>query len=350
MSADGEYIAITTDAESKGPTEGKPFKGSGLYFFNKAGQLLWKYEPGVDKQVAGIQMSDDGSYTAVALAQKVVLSSGIIEGEYHETVELHVNKLLIFDKFGNLLWTRHATGYPLMSKDGEYILVSSDYYGSYHRFFDKKGNILWEKPFTLEDPLFFDSGISIDGNYIIIGNTLYSKNGETLHTYDVEEEVAPVISSYGNYIIIETFDENLFYDKNGVLYWRKPTTEFDPNAWTFSPNENYLIGFTAEGEIMFLHKTGRLLWNENKKIEPTSGWGDCIFTHDSKFFVIGFHDRVYFYNINGNIIWQINFPAPIMNPHLGPKTIAMSNNGKYLAVGLGEGKALYFYDNSEAVE
>jgi WD40 repeat protein len=350
MSADGEYIAVSTDAESIGPTTGEPFKGSKLCFFDKNGNLLWEYEKGDDYQLAGVEMSDDGTYTAVALAKKVVLSSGIIEGEYHETVELHVNKLLFFDRFGNLLWKRDVTGFPQMSEDGSYILVRSRYYGLYHKFFDKEGNLLWQKPFTLGDVWSFGSDLSIDGNYVIIGNTLYNKKGKTLHTYDVEEEIVPVISAYGNYVVFETSDKILCYDKNGVLLWKKPRIEVKVHFLTFSPDENYLIGYSARGKIKFFDKSGRLLWSEDKKIKPSFGCGNCIFTNDNRYFVIGFHNRVYFYNINGDIIWQINFPTPIMNPHSGPNTIAMSIDGRYLAVGLGKGRVLYLYDNSDAVE
>jgi hypothetical protein len=297
-------------------------------------------------------MSDDGSYTAVALTKKVVLSSGIFEGEYEEIAEWHVDKILFFDRFGNLLWAKDAAGYPVMSKNGKYILARSEYYGLYHIFFDKEGNILWQKPFTREDLWFYGEGISDDGNYIIIDNTLYNKKGEALHIYDVEEEVKPVISAYGNYIAIRTSNKTLFYDRYGKLLWK--LSDPNSNVVKFSSDENYLIVDTYD-KIKIFDKNGRLLWSKPKNFKQTYTVQGCDFTNNGKFFAIGVvknisfepyfvESNVTFYDKNGNIIWKLDFSGNAEKF----ENISLSFDGKYLAIIYGN--ILYFYDNSETIK
>jgi WD40 repeat protein len=265
-----------------------------------------------------------------------------------------------------------ATGYPKMSKDGEYILIKDEMYEEYDEFYykllDKNGRnvfqIVYPRTETGDQPE-VDGDISADGNYVVIGNTFYENTGKKL--WSVDKGTGLVISPNSNYIIFyvreiiygayeyggekyaKVEEEFLFYNKSGELLWK--LSDLGARAVGFSSDENYLIVETCE-EIKTFDKNGRLLWSKDKEFKQTHTVQGSDFTDNGEFFVIGIIKNVSFepyfvveynanfYDKNGNIIWKLDF-GEIDN-------INMSNDGKYIAIG--GGKTLYLYDNSGAIE
>ena len=113
-------VSITPDGNVVAGSCGAIGEGDGcVYYFDKNGNLLWKYKIG---DGVGVSITPDGEYVVA---------------------ESHGN-VYFFDKNGNLLW-KYKTGDCAISvsitPDGEYVVAGSHNGNVY--FFDKNGNLLW---------------------------------------------------------------------------------------------------------------------------------------------------------------------------------------------------------------
>lgn len=219
ISADGEYIVAGSNVRCRCTTDWcKQFEPIGaIYFFNRAGELLWIYNNpdfanyGFIEQIA---ISADGEYIAV----------GSEEGPK--------SKVYFLNRTGKLLWSYKMGGSVRslsMSADGEYIAVGdSNEAHSKVYFFNRTGGLLWSSELFRRET---DVSVSADGEYIAAGrpslnDTLYFFNraGELLWSYKVADYYESIsISGDGKYVVTKYCDEVYFLD-SGVITTPSPTS------------------------------------------------------------------------------------------------------------------------------
>jgi parallel beta-helix repeat protein len=219
VSCDGNYIAAGS--------------GGAVYFFNRSGNLLWKYwtETG-GKSVDSVSVSSDGSYIA---------AGSLFDGYVY-----------FFGRSGDLLW-KHKIGRVRsvsVSSDGSYIAAGSDDRHVY--FFNRSGNLLWKH----ETGCIVDSIlISPDGSYIAAEwcDTLYffNRSGNLLRRWKTGSIVSFSISSDGSYIAAGSWDNNTYlFDKSGDLLWKYET---GGRVWSvsISSDGNYIAAGSDDGYVYF---------------------------------------------------------------------------------------------------
>ena len=189
------------------------------YYFDKSGNLLWKYQTGIigipGREVAGVGISRDGRSIAI--------------GEGDGTIKLLNEK-------GSLLWSyslneRLALSGVAISDDGNYIAALTEFYNNVY-LFDKTGKLLWKNHYTEYQGFFMGHGVAIskDGRYIIVGCTnenvyCFDSKGSLLWKTDLGADIGPVaISDDGLFIVAGSENKNIFLlDNNGKILWYYPT-------------------------------------------------------------------------------------------------------------------------------
>jgi len=206
ISSDGTRIAITVNPVEQDVEDDRyPFGkkklswlgGSKLYYLDNKGNILWEYEykeeepkkrcyPGKPFSYEGVRltnvvMSDDGEYIACVIEDLYSYE----QPYYGKGIELRQDRTafrtLFFNSAGKLLWSFDALGKPQISTDGNYIFIIPFTYeyvsyliGDFY-FLDKNGKKLWQTT-----GLSWKPKMTKDAFRIIIGDTLYDKNGNIL--------------------------------------------------------------------------------------------------------------------------------------------------------------------------
>jgi len=218
-----------------------------IYFFNKDGELVWRYDIPTRKVLEGKVLKVSTSYN----------NNYIVIGGMGE--------IYFFNKEGELLWSKKQ-----LSKVGVVTSISSD--GNFiaaatfrHVYlFDKEGNTLWSRECS---PPWVS--ISSDGEYIATTNGLYNKDGELLWSFeDISfgwETSPPIMSSDGSFIVV--LDKNIIYlyNKDGNLVWNY-TTDIGcycmDYGWTTLVNyplitsDGSYIAAWGKGKLYFFGKAG----------------------------------------------------------------------------------------------
>ena len=190
------------------------------YYFDKAGNLLWKYQTGIfgipGREVAGVGISRDGRSIAI--------------GEGDGTIKLLNDK-------GSLLWSysikdeRLALSGVAISGDGNYIAALTEFYNNVY-LFDKTGKLLWKNHYTEFKGFYLGHGVAIskDGRYIVVGCTdknvyCFDNRGTLLWKTDLGTNIGPVsITDDGSFIVAGSENKNIFLlDNNGKILWYYPT-------------------------------------------------------------------------------------------------------------------------------
>jgi len=217
ISADGEYIVAGSGGRGTSDWM-KQFEPIGnIYFFNRAGELLWIYNnPDFAKYgfIEQIAISADGEYIA----------AGSEEGPK--------SKVYFLNRTGKLLWSYKMGGSVRslsMSADGEYIAVGdSNEPHSKVYFLNRTGGLLWSSELFRRET---DVSVSADGEYIAAGRPslndnlyFFNRAGELLWSYEMEDYYKGIsISGDGKYVVTRYCDEVYFID-SGVITTPSPTS------------------------------------------------------------------------------------------------------------------------------
>ena len=188
-----------------------------VYFFDKNGNLLWKYKTGL--MVGPVSITPDGSYIAAGSLEDTN-NNGYPDSEDKDYV-------YFFDKNGNLLWKYEIGDWSCsvsITPDANYIVVGSR--DGYVYFFDKNGKLLWEyktggaiiSVAISSDGEYVAAG-SLD-DYVYF----FDKNENLLWKYKTGADVNSVaISADGKYVVAGSDDGYFYFFSNNNA---QDTTEY----------------------------------------------------------------------------------------------------------------------------
>ncbi len=150
------------------------------------------------------------------------------------------------------------------------------------------------------------------------------------------------------------------FDGNGRLRWRRRVTS---NAIASGFNQlsaggDLLVLGTVGGWLEAYHSTGQVLWQ--RRLPGTSlGHNALDMTPDGRYILAGCSGEqgqdgyLVLYDRDGSVLWQTRFPDKrdageittpysYAHPHRGVITVAISDDGAYLAAGYGDGTLRVF--------
>lgn len=269
-----------------------------VYLLSPDGELRWQFDSGGMNR--WVQFSPDGS----------VLLTGPGDGKDIVLLDV-VNGKPLWSFGSNLGWLRNAVWSP----DGERVLTG--YSGGILAMLTREGQSLWEGSIG-EFPMVFE----MDADY----------------------------NSYMAGKIRELFS----FDANGNLRWRSRigTHSVTAGADNMSAAGDLIAMGTGSGWLLVFDNEGNLLWQ--RRIHGNlQGHNALDMTPDGQFIVVGSAGEVgndgfvSLYNRNGALLWQTQYPdrrdlgivtSPYAYDHnqRGAITIAISDDGRYIAAGFGD--------------
>ncbi|MCD6115172.1 PQQ-binding-like beta-propeller repeat protein [bacterium] len=285
ISANGQYLAATLQTT--------------LYFFEITSEKpLW--QKSLEANAIGVAVSENGEYIAVGL--------GNTEGKG--------DKIILFDKKGNLLWEYKAshpeydqTGNfyrPAITPDGKYIAVSSGCPDRRAYLFSKDGQIIFRSEMLTRDAPVHKSAISDDGSFI----TFVADN----------EQGKP----------------NIFlFSKEGNLLWQHASPEDSTaRAVSMSKDGKYIAAGTSSGNIYFFtRENSKPLWKftatgKHKQV------GDVKLSSDGNLLAaVSLNKKIYlFAKENNQPLWVYQAPTYVT---------FVDFNGRYLVAGTGAREYLF---------
>ncbi|GEM_PF-3825841 len=338
ISGNDRYVAAGTQAGDK--------NGS-VYFFDNNGTLFWKYT--ADRQILQVAVSSDGKYLAAAGSQFYHYGT-------HGPAGWNNGEVYYFDKKGNLLWKYDGTGSVavtniVISSDGSYVAVGSD---KAILYFDKNGNLLWTYPVTRSND--HTVSISPDGSYVATKDEavveFLDNHGNKLWSYTAghgTEENVSAGSSYltmspdGKYVITSDYaDGILLFDDAGKIVLAKNTGKhffyqsisYDGSFIAASAQQ---WGESDPGATYLFDKNGTVLWSYPGDMKS-------VISGDGRYVLGGIWNggpTLFFLDDKGNLLWNSN--AGIVN------SLDVSYDGTLSVAGTGfgndNGQILFFNQN-----
>jgi len=233
----------------------------------------------------------------------------------------------------NQEWTRSLS----CSTDGKYIVVGS---GSDHIYLFEKSSSTPQWSYRANENIYFVD-ISANGQYIVAASegmiyVFERTSSNPLWTNSTNGLTNVRISADGNYIFVsDGFGLFLYSRDSGIQLWFK---SFAGHIAEISSNGSYLISI-LNGVVNFFHKSNSTpLWQYDTGEQVISG---SAMTPNGEFFAVGGQDRkVHVFNNTG--------PVPIQVYSVGGyvRSLAISDDGKYISAGCSNG--LYLFDKSNS--
>lgn len=275
-----------------------------VYVTDFNGNLLW--EKNFGRQNREVELSHDGKY--------------VFTGPYSDSLNQRAAAALIETETGNLLWA--YTGYDewlrssRWSPDGNRIIAG--FSGGRLVMLTKEGKQLWER-FVGEFPLVLE----IDSDYNIYAA---GKNRELFS-----------------------------FDSSGNLRWRRriPDHVVDGGSNNMDSSGNLIVFGTVGAWLYAYDKEGELLWRRRLPGE-LQGHNALDMTPDGKFIAVGTAGEkgrnVALFDRKGTLLWKhqsedsrgSTWPYKFDHNHIGIMTVAISDDGKYIAAGYGDSKIRIF--------
>ncbi|MDO8727292.1 MAG: protein kinase [Candidatus Methanoperedens sp.] len=287
VSSNGSYILASFNDPNK------PIKI--IYYLNKEGDLLWKYE--TNKTIPEIMISSNGSYIAT------VFSSLNLKNKY---------EVSLFDKEGKLHWNIPWTPSSLnisgneketwifkklsISFDGTYIVTTYQKgehvsNGSEINLINNVGQLLWKKEIPDE---INDIAVSDDGSIVVNGG-IYKRE------LDKATDIVYFIDREGN--IIKKFEN-------------------DMNLVSISNDGSFMVKVSDNNNISLLDNKGEILWKY--EINNSNYWISQIDTSPDFSYVAILEDNKHYINVfnKGNLLGSYYTEVPVM--------MQISSNGSYI--------------------
>ena len=265
-----------------------------------------------------------------------------------------------------------------ISADGEYIvagaIISIESEGKVYLFSKDNSTPLWN--YTVKgngNGLVRSVAISADGEYIVVGAYtdkvyLFHKDNSTpLWTYNTEAVSSVAISADGKYIVagtrskclrndgyscLESVSEiHFFSNDNSNPIWSYSTNSSHVSSVAISADgEYFVIGTTrtnwnnmSEDNIFFFHKDNNTpLWS--KATDDLYGVNSVAISDDGKYFAVGSVNRkVYLFSSNNSTsIWDFTIDSD--SPYTLDISVDISANGEYIVAGIDDRK-VYLFNN-----
>ena len=289
-----------------------------IYFIDKEGKLLWKYQ--TSGQVSNVFLTPE-----------------------YLSVSSEDGALYFFDRSGNLKWKCQTKGKcedVASTYNGDYSIGGSD--DSCVYFIDKNGKVLWKyktegwvRRVCTSSNAETIAAASMDKNVYA-----FDKNGRMLWKYNVGSWINSIITtSNGKYIISGSKNGEIhFFRNDGRLLWkiRAPTPVL---TLVCSENAEYISAGT-ENSVYFLNKDGKILWHYS------IGNFDIIalrMNKEGSITGIGSgKNEVELISKNRETLWRYRTDSWITS-------LDVSIYGRYIAAGLQNGKILFF-DNEKIIK
>lgn len=271
--------------------------GKAIFFDYKTNKPVWSYNLEQNGGGAyGVDISRDGSYTAVAMAGS--------ESDQNSNV------LILFDQSGKKLWQYHSSGNwheVSFSQDGSFLAGSTGCPDRRGYLFSKDSPepLVKSEPLSKESPI-DEARISADGNLAVYG----------------------VESGYGAIVLV---------DKNTKkIIWKYDTPQGrSVRALAMTPDGQLIGAGTFGGDILLFEKNSSI---PIEQIKINSAIGAFDLSDDGSIFMTGSVDKKIriFHKGEGRIKAEIK-----LNEYVGELDI--SSNGKYAAAGTSG--AVYFFES-----
>lgn len=257
-----------------------------LYLLDRDGNILWtKQDYELDGYIMGIAITPDGEYIPYATGIDVAGSRGTIGS---------------LDKYGNEQWKYETKwGWALDVDTDGYIVFAIDEEGTLYNF-DVYGNFYWE--------------YSLDKNLekISLGN-----NGSY------------VAVLWGNKEVCSVTPKNVDCDT---------TTSYNITALDVSPDGRYVVlgmeGYPGNWLLVESLPDGGDIYTKTLDTKISN----VKFSPDSNYIAVVSSNKVYLYDINGNLLWQQELSE-------NTYSVAVSQNAEYIVVSTGS--SLYMFKKGE---
>lgn len=294
VSEDEKYIALGTGGKQK-MTEN--YNGY-LYFYDIDGDLLWKNL--TQGAVGGLDISRDSAYVAMSI---------------FNVSEQNVEKVYLFDKNGQLVWSRFPTGDPFreirISNNGKYI-ATGDITGNLYLLYRENGETAWQsfvggqvraiKFYRDDSHLLVGSGSGYIYLYDINGNLKWR-----MYVYSWPYGFIATTPDYsyvaaGGHLSFLPFIHNEANESASVLWTYETSGGF---RWAeISPDTSFVVAGTRYG-LVLLDRDGQILWEDRGFVSSGSrGSMSGMITPDGKHILSGDQGgQVSIRNLRGTVLW-----------------------------------------------
>jgi len=368
---DDNYYTLNEESEFRNP-DGSYYKGikyhwygSKLHYLDTNGNILWEYEHKEMSMLSNVVMSDDGKYIACSVIACKTEDREITHVlpatppvPLQETKKMQVwkySEILFFNSTGTLLWSFKVAGKPKISSDGNYLFIipaTEEGYplGDFY-FLNKNGKKLWKMP-SFEGPV-WEAQMTKDANRIIIGDTLYDRDGHIL--WKLEKGLFTNISNDGSMARISIPDPEAMIGGNFIYPYVLKAVEYvdlDQKKSLWKIEEGIPVPDYIREKYLW-YRTPEVVKEDRNKFPRWGGSevrGNYViiaqWTENKdkrQEYPIKWETKIYFCEIDGTLKWTLTLPGG--RPE---NTIKISSEGKYIVIGLYN--SLFFYDNSEFIK
>jgi hypothetical protein len=293
-----------------------------IYFFDRAGTLLWRGELG-------------GKAFRLALAEgRQCVLVGCPDG----------NDAYLWDYDGHLLQVFHTGGATWgggVTSDADLVAIGS--WDDCVYLFDQAGHQLWKRQVGGDINRL---SITPDGQYIALGSDdhyvyLFDRAGNQRWRYQTGAIVwaGAQIAAVAGCIAAGSNDHHLYFlDASGRLVWKQDTGG-DVNIVALTPDGRYVAAGSNADTISLFSSTGELLWRYQT--------GDDVYglalSDDGRFLVAGSNDyHVYLYDRATDRVWKQQTANQVYG-------VAITPSGRLFAAASHD-HHVYVFENNAAPE
>lgn len=299
---DGPVNSIAVSSDGTHFVSGsKSVDGGTIYYFDNQGTVIWQSTQ--DRQILSVAISDDGSYVAAAGSQFYHYGT-------YGPAGYNKGMVYFFDKTGNLLWkydtNDNAALQVSVTFDGSHVVVDTS--GGI-LYLNKDGKLLWShNDSSIND---HPVKITKDGSLIATKDNqkllVFEKNGTLLWEKTEDNWGAFAFSDDGRFLATSADPSGIdLLDRNGKLIW-KDSVGMHFLSTSLSENGSYIAtsaqqwGQDNPGGLFLIDDNARVLWQR-------PGDGYSAISSDGSFIAMGLwtqdNPSVLLYGRDGNLLWQ----------------------------------------------
>jgi outer membrane protein assembly factor BamB len=298
-----------------------------LYVFDATGREVWTTDRGL--KLLSVSLASDGQYVALGLMDF---------------------SIVLFSKYGKLLWEQKSVGLPYLSPPAEIVVAfnhgMSGLATPLFEVFRRSGEKVWS--FHRKGRV-WRSAISEQGDLLLSlwnGEALFIDRGQRVVWQQIFEEDATALAispDDGRYFAIGTgvLDPNIhLFERTGRLVWRRKLP-LGVTEVSLAKQGAFLLSYgnTMHGQHVALYtRSGELQWMYHLEERATES-SKAVLVPDKPLIVAGIErdQRSYLqgFALTGELLWIAPVPEPIFD-------FRVSRDGRYIAAAT-DG-VLYFFD------
>ncbi len=289
----------------------------------------------------------------------------------------HDSRVYLMDANGNPGWQLNSDNVDRavrFSPDGNTVLTGPFANGDAALLDVGTGQVLWTYRLPDESQWLRHARWSPDGQRVVTGYgggiiTTLTSGGDPLSMTSIGEfpMVLEMDNEYNTYMAGKS-RELFSFNASGNLRWRRrvAANAITAGANNMSADGALIVIGTVGGWVQAYNRSGDLLWQ--RRLPGTSqGHNALDVTPDGAFVFVGVvgetgrDGHLVLYDRNGTLLWQTRFPDkrdtgevsspyPYEHPQRGVITVAISDDGRYLAAGYGDGTLRIFEQQNDMVQ